>query len=97
MDPYPNVVHRKIVVPWYETETVCIITIGLMTPALLFAIVGVVTAIDNASCQEHIWAPATLLVLSASIILSISVRLVRRYINRFRNRYLKGFSMEPFK
>ena len=97
MNPYPNVVHRKIVVPWYETEKACIITIGLMVPALLFAIVGVVTAIEHAGCQEHIWVPATLLVLSASIILSISVRLVRRYINRFRNRYLKGFSMEPFK
>lgn len=96
-DSNQNVVHRKIVVPWYETERACIITIGLVLPALLFAIVGIYTAVERSGYQEHIWVPVTLLILSASVILSILVRLVRRYLNRFRHRYLKGFSVEPFK
>lgn len=95
MNPYPNVVHRKIVSPWYETEAACIITIGFIIPVVFFAMVGVFTAADHSGYQEHIWVPTVLLILSASVILSILTRLIRRYINRFRNKYLKGFSVEP--
>jgi hypothetical protein len=95
MNPYPNVVHRKVVSPWYETEAACIITIGCMIPILLFAVAGIFTAQNHPGYQEHIWIPTILLISSACVILSILIRLVRRYINRFRNRYLKGFSVEP--
>lgn len=95
VNPYPNVVHRKIVSPWYETETACMITIGCMIPVLLFAVIGMLTARDYPDYNEHIWVPAILLISSTVVILSISVRLVRRYISRFRNRYLNGFSVDP--
>ena len=95
VNPYPNVVHRRIVTPWYETETACLITIGFMIPVLVFAAIGIFAALNHPDYQDFIRVPAILLISSAAVILSISIRLVRRYINRFRNRYLKGFSVDP--
>ena len=95
MNPYPNVVHRKNMSPWYETETACMITIVCIIPVLIFAVIGILTAQEYPDYQDHIWVPSILLILNTMVILSISIRLVRRYISRFRNRYLKGFSAEP--
>ena len=87
-----NVVHRKIVTPWYDTETACFLTIALMLVIFLFCIAGFSVASEDPAHGKHIFVPIILLVLCCGIILSTSVRLARRYLNRFQDRYLKDFS-----
>jgi len=95
MSPDQNVVHRKVVVPWYDTEAVCFFTIFVLFLIFLFAIIGISVASEEPDFHRHVWVPIILLILSSGVMVSITIRLVRRYVTRFQNRYLKEFSHNP--
>ena len=97
MSPDQNVVHRKVVVPWYDTEAVCFSTLFILLLIFLFAIVGISVASEEPDFHQHVWVPIILLALSSGVMVSIAVRLVRRYVTRFQNRYLKEFTHKPLK
>ena len=92
-----NVVHRKIVVPWYDTEAVCFLTIFVLFLIFLFAIAGISAASEDPDFHRHVWIPILLLVMTSGVMISIAVRLVRRYVSRFQNRYLKTSSHKTLK
>ncbi len=92
-----NVVHRKVLAPWYDTETVCFLTIFLLFLCFLFSIAGVSVASERADYHGYVWVPLVLLFLSAGTMVSVAIRVVRRYVNRIQNRYLKNFSRKTLK
>jgi len=76
-------VSRKAIVPWYDSEIVCLLTIVFMFLVFLFGFAGVAVARENLEYHEHIWVAVTLIVMSSGIIISTTIRLIRRYAYRF--------------
>ncbi len=84
-------VYRKVIVPWYDSTTSCLVTLLVMAVVLLLGLSGVFVAMENPEYQRHIWVPTIFVILSGSVIISIIVRLIARYaasrqhsLNRFR-------------
>jgi len=78
-----NPVHRKLITPWYDSRTVCLVVILSMLLVFLFALVGVFLAWENSLFREMIWLPALLALLSGIVILSTTVRLIKRWKHRY--------------
>jgi len=78
-----NPVFRKVIVPWYDSETACLIVIFFMALVLLFALTGSSVAYGNPVYHRYRWVPILLITLSGGVILSLSVRLLKRYLQRF--------------
>ena len=95
MRPDQNVVHRKTLTPWYDTDTLCFLTVAFALMVFLFSIVGISVCGENPVYRPFFWLPTTLLLMSGGLILSIAVRLTKRLISRYQNRYLRNFSGTP--
>ena len=76
-----NPVYRKVIVPWYDSEIVCLVLIGLLFVVFLFGFIGISVAIDNSANGACLWVPIALVVMSGGIIISITIRLIMRYAN----------------
>ena len=74
---------RKVIVPWYDSETACFIVIVLMALVFMFGFAGASAARENAAYQEYIWVPVLLMVMSGWVIVSTTIRLVKRYAYRY--------------
>lgn len=74
-----NPLFRKVILPWYDTERVCFTVILFMFVIFLFGIVGIVEALEKIEYNEYIWVPVLLVAMSAWVIASISIRLIKRY------------------
>ena len=73
-----NPLFRKVILPWYDTKKVCFTVIVFMLLVLLFGIAGILEAVEKIEYHEHIWVPVLLIVMSAWVIASISIRLIKR-------------------
>ncbi|OQX04675.1 MAG: hypothetical protein BWK80_53320 [Desulfobacteraceae bacterium IS3] len=82
LDPSP--MYRKVIIPWYDSETVCVFMIGCMFFVFLFSLAGVSVAYENPDYHEHIWVPVLLILLSSCIIISTSIRIARQYFYQFK-------------
>ena len=78
-----NPMFRKVIVPWYDSETACFIVLVLMALVFMFGLAGASVARENAAYQEYIWVPALLMVMSGWVIVSTTIRLVKRYAYRY--------------
>ena len=79
MGSYQNPFFRKkAIVAWYDSDTACLATVVCMVPLLLFGLLGIWVAHQQRIFREHIWVPVALVVLSASVILSTLIRMLRR-------------------
>ena len=74
-----NPLFRKTISPWYDSEMFCVVVIVLMVMVLLFSACGFWIARDNSDYNSHLWVPLSLLLMCLYVILSISIRLVRRF------------------
>lgn len=77
-------VFRKKIVPWYDSEPVCLVMIMLMDAVYLFSAAGVTVARTTPEYGHHIWVPALLMLLSGGVIISTTFRLISRYIYLLR-------------
>lgn len=75
----PNPIYRKVIIPWYDSRTVCLIMIALMSLVFLFGLAGILAAHETFEYREHIWVPAILVFMSAGVIFSTVIRLIKRY------------------
>ena len=50
-----NPVHRRVITPWYDSRTVCLLMILAMLLVFLFALVGVYFAWESTLYREMIW------------------------------------------
>ncbi len=78
-----NPLFRKVIVPWYDTEKVCYTVIGFMSLVFLFGIAGILEAVEKTEYNEYIWVPVLMVVMSAGVIVSIAIRLIKRYFYWF--------------
>jgi hypothetical protein len=78
MPLYQNPFFRKTIVPWYDSEAVCLATIVFLLAVLLFGIVGITTAVNHEAYSGYLWVPALLTTLSTVVILSTINRMLRR-------------------
>ncbi len=76
-----NPVYRKVIVPWYDSEIACLVLIVILFVVFLFGFIGISVASESIFYGSSIWVPIVLVVLSGGIILSITIRLIRRYAN----------------
>jgi hypothetical protein len=78
-----NPLFRKAIVPWYDSETACLIVIVFLVVVFLFGLVGISVVRENVEYYEHMWVAVLLAVLSGAVIVSTTVRLIKRYTYRF--------------
>ena len=81
IDQHP--LFRKAIVPWYDSEAACAITIFLMFLVFSFGCIGIFVAREAIEYQKHVWVPILLVVMSGSVIISTTIRLIKRYAHRF--------------
>ncbi len=81
-----NPYFRRPIVPWYDSEAACLVLILLMDLVFLFAAVGVEEARRTPEFGGYMGLPVLLLVLSGGVIVSIAVRLIRRFLRAMRRR-----------
>jgi energy-coupling factor transporter transmembrane protein EcfT len=77
-----NPVFRKSFIPWYDSETACIIVIILMIVVFLFGFAGISVVHENVKYQEEVWTAVLLVVMSGVVLFTTTVRLIKRYIRR---------------
>ena len=73
---------RKVIVPWYDSETACLIVIVFMLLVCLFGLAGISVARENVEYNQYIWIAFLLVVLSGMVIISTTIRLIKRFISR---------------
>jgi len=72
-------IFRKIIVPWYDSETICFLLILFMVLVFLFGIVGLSVSSEIVEYNDCIWMPILLIVLSGWVIVSTVIRLIKRF------------------
>jgi hypothetical protein len=76
--------YGKVIIPWYDSDALMIAVIVAMVPVFLFAVVGLVVSFEAPSHRAAVWVPAVLAGGSFFVLISASVRLIKR--RRFRKR-----------
>ena len=77
-----NPLFRKVIAPWYDTEKACYTVIIFMSLVFLFGIAGILEAAEKTEYNEYIWVPVLLVAMSAGVIVSTSIRLIKRYAHQ---------------
>lgn len=72
-------VFRKAAIPWYQSKIVYGLTITFMLFGLLFGLVGISVTHEIEQYHDYVWVPVVLVVLSAGVMVSAIIRLIRRH------------------
>jgi len=75
-----NPVFRKAIIPWYHSKTAYFVVIFFMLQVLLFGIAGISVARNFSQYSGYIWLPILLVALSGTLIISTTLRFVKRYV-----------------
>ncbi|MDP6683334.1 MAG: hypothetical protein QF876_10160 [Desulfobacterales bacterium] len=72
-------IFRKIIFPWYDSKTACLLLLLFMVLVFLFGIVGLSVSSEIVEYNGFIWVPILLLLLSGWVIVSTMIRLIKRF------------------
>ena len=78
---HKNPMYRKVIVPWWDSEIACLLVIASMFVVFLFGMMGVSVAHGSIEYRPFVWVPVLVVLLSAFVILSTTVRLILRYFS----------------
>ena len=78
-----NPLFREVIVPWYDSESACYIIIFFMVLVFLFGFAGISATRENIAYHEYVWVPVLLVLMSGGVIISTTIRLIKRYSRRF--------------
>jgi hypothetical protein len=78
-----NPLFRKVIVPWYDSEAACCIVFFFMFFVFLFSFAGISASRETIEYHEHVWVPVLLMVMSGGVMISTTIRLIKRYSRRF--------------
>lgn len=84
----PNPVFRRVISPWYDSDMVCLVFVALMGATLVFGLAGIQTVFEIQTHYRFIWIPLLVSLLSGVVLVSISSRLIMRYILRRKENVL---------
>lgn len=73
---------RKTIIPWYDSESICLSVIVIMIVVFSFGFIGFGVARETANFKTHVWVPIFLMTASGVVILSTGIRLIRRILYR---------------
>lgn len=76
---------RKEIIPWYDVNAACVATIVFLLPVFLFSLTGIGVARSLPVPAAFLWVPVLLAVLSGLVLLTVSMRLLRRRFDRPRS------------
>jgi hypothetical protein len=65
--------------PAYDSEAACLVLLAAMVFCFWFGAVGYTVAQSDPLPGRHVWVPVFIMVASAFVIVSTTVRLVQRY------------------
>jgi len=77
-----NPLFRKTINPWYDSEAVCIGIIVFMLIVFVFGWVGISVAREHPEFHGYVWIAILLVVMSAGVIVSTAIRLIKRHARR---------------
>ena len=77
-----NPLFRKTIISWYDSEAMCIGVIIFMIIVFFFGVIGISVALESEEYQGHVWIAALLVVMSAGVIFSTTIRLIKRHSRR---------------
>ncbi len=83
-----NPIYRKAIVPWYDSESWCLAVVVFMFAVVLFALIGIKVSDEIPRYGAFLWVPVLLAAMAAGVIVSITVRLIKRYAFRHRRKRL---------
>lgn len=78
-----NPLFRKAIIPWYDSEVVCIGVIVFMIIVFFFGVVGISVVRENVEYHGYVWIAVLLVVMSAAVIFSTTIRLIKRHARRY--------------
>jgi hypothetical protein len=70
--------YRNVIIPWYDSNALCLGTILFLGSVLAFAGVGVWVAMTQGDYAALIWSPVTLAGLSGFVMIKTVLRLINR-------------------
>jgi hypothetical protein len=73
---------RKVIYPFYESETACIIIITVTLILIIFSMAGISVAREEPKFNDYVWVPVTLLIMSLAILIPAAIRLTKQYLAR---------------
>ena len=80
-------IYRKLIIPWFDSEATCFFVMFFMVVVALFALMGLDVAYEKVEYNRHMWVPFLLVLMSAWVFISTSIRMIRRY----KHHSLKSF------
>ena len=84
ISPDQNPLFRRVILPWYDTDAVCVLTGVFLLIVFGFALAGISVAFETPDSGRYVWMPTTLLILSAGGIVTVCLRLFRRHTPSFK-------------
>lgn len=74
-------VFRKTIVPWYDSTLMCLFWDLFCLAVWGYSIIGIGVATVTPGYSRHVWVPLTLLFLSTIATVSLTIRLIKRYLS----------------
>ncbi len=72
-------IYRKLIIPWFDSETTCFFVMFFMVVVIWFALMGLDVAYEKVEYNRHMWVPFLLMLMSTWVFVSTSIRMIRRY------------------
>ncbi len=76
-----NPFFRKEIIPWYDSNLVCSITIVICLCALVFSLVGIKVALTNIEYADFAWLPFCIVFFSSIVLVKVLLKLIKRRQN----------------
>ncbi len=76
-----NPIHRRVIIPWYDSDAACIALMAAMLLILIFGIFGIAVSQETQEYNGHRWIAILLTGLSGWIFLSAGMRLIGRLVH----------------
>lgn len=76
-------VYRKVIIPWYDSDIVCIATLIFAGFVLFVGVIGIHVAYETPNNLPYLWIPGLVFAMGLMVFLSVSIRLIYRYVQRW--------------
>ncbi|MGD9973999.1 MAG: hypothetical protein AB7S77_13140 [Desulfatirhabdiaceae bacterium] len=81
-------VFRRILTPWYDSDTTCLVVVAAMGAALVFGLAGMLTVFEIQSYRRFAWIPLLVSLLSGGVLVSTTIRMIIRHVQRRKEKLL---------